>query len=204
MWGVITKEEYMLDQALGFMKKAKAEFDKQKFISDSRNTIYLPLFFNSFQHCVAVLVLVEKDLHSSSDALLRPVIETYLRAIWVKYCAKDNVINKLQRDKGEFPGLSKLLELVEKEAPAFQGTDFLTQKIKPLVSNMHDFTHGGIQSVAWQYSEESLSSIRAPEDVKAKIKFVVFITYLILCDTSESTDTDLQFYYDELQQLQSL
>lgn len=194
----------MLSQALDFMKKVKVEFDKQEFISDSRNTIYQPLFFNSFQHCLAVLVLVEKDFHSSSEALLRPVIETYLRAIWVKYCANDTVINKLQNDKGEFPGLSKLLELVEKEAPAFEGTDFLTQQIKPLVSNMHDFTHGGIQSVAKQYSGESPSSSRAPEDVKAKINLVVFITYLILCDTSKSTDTDLKVFYDELQQFISL
>jgi hypothetical protein len=194
----------MLNQAFDFMKMVKAEFDKQEFISDSRNTIYEPLFSNSFQHCVAVLVLTKEYLHSSSEALLRPVIETYLRAMWVKYCADDTVLNKLQNNKGEFPGLSKLLETVEKEVPAYQGTEFLTKQIKPLINNMHDFTHGGIQSVAKQYSGNSLSNKRTPEDVKAKINLVVYITYLILCETSKSTDTDLQFYYNQLQQLKSL
>jgi hypothetical protein len=194
----------VIDQALGFMKKVATELGKHEFISDSRNTIYEPLFFICFQHCSAVLVLVKKDLHSSSEALIRPVIETYLRAIWVKYCAKDTVINELQSDKGEFPGLFKLLNVVEKEAPAFQEHDFLSQKIKPLVCNMHDFTHGGMQSVARQYSGDSLSSDRAPEDVKAVINIVVLITYLILCDTSKSTATDLNFYYDEFQRLSSL
>lgn len=194
----------MLDQAFDFIKMVKAELDKLEFISDSRNTIYHPLFNNSFQHCVAVIVLTNKDLHSSSEALLRPVIETYLRAMWAKYCANDTVLNKLQNDKGEFPGLSKLLELVEKQVPAYQGTDFLSKKIKPLVSNMHDFTHGGIQSVARQYSGDSLSNNRASEDVKAKIYLVVFIAYLILCEISESTDTNIEFYYEELQKLKSL
>ena len=194
----------MLDQAFDFMRMVKAEFDKQEFISDSRNTIYEPLFNNSFQHCVAVLALIKEDLHSSSEALLRPAVETYLRAMWVKYCANDTVLNKLQDNKGEFPGLSKLLEKVETEVPAYQGTDFLTKQINPLVNSMHDFTHGGIQSVAKQYFGDSLSNKREPKDVQAKINLVAFITYLILCETSESTDTDLQFYYDELKKIQSL
>ena len=194
----------MLNQALDFMKIVKSEFDKQEFISDHRNSIYQPLFNNSFQHCVAVLVLAKEHLHSSSEALLRPVIETYLRAMWTKYCASDTELNSLQNDKGEFLGLSALLKQIEKEVPAYQGTDFLTQQIKPLVSNFHDFTHGGIQSIARQYSGDSLSNKRSPEDIKTKIKFVSFIAYLILCDTSESAKTDLEFYYSKYQELASL
>lgn len=191
----------MLDQAINFMRMVNSEMDKLEFISDSRNTIYYPLFNNSFQHCLAVLVLSKEELHSSSEALLRPVVETYLRAMWTKHCATDDKLNSLQNDQGYFPGLTKLLEKVESEIPPFQGTDFITKKIKPLVSNLHDFTHGGIQSVAKQYFGDSLSNKRSTEDIKTKIKLVSFITYLILCEISELTDTDLELFYEEYQKL---
>lgn len=51
---------------------------------------------------------------------------------------------------------------------------------------------------------DSLSNQRSPEDIKAKIKLVSFITYLILCDTSEPAETDLEFFYAKYQKLASL
>lgn len=201
---MILKETQMLDQAIDYIKIVNSEINKLEFTSDSRNTIYYPLFNNSFQHCLAVLVLSKKELHSSSEVLLRPIIETYLRAMWTKYCATDEKLNSLQNDQGDFPGLAKLLDKVESEVPPFQGTNFLSKQIKPLVSNLHDFTHGGIQSVAKQYSGDSLSNKRSTEDIKTKIKFVSFISYLILCEISESTGTDLEFIDKEYQKLASL
>ncbi len=201
---MILKETQMLGQAIDYIKIVNSEINKLEFTSDSRNTIYYPLFNNSFQHCLAVLVLSKKELHSSSEVLLRPIIETYLRAMWTKYCATDEKLNSLQNDQGDFPGLAKLLDKVESEVPPFQGTNFLSKQIKPLVSNLHDFTHGGIQSVAKQYSGDSLSNKRSTEDIKTKIKFVSFISYLILCEISESTGTDLEFIDKEYQKLASL
>lgn len=71
---------------------------------------------------------------------------------------------------------------------------------------MHDFTHGGIQSIARQFSSDNLSNDRSPEHISALIKLVLFTTYLILCETTESaeTDTDLEFYYKQLQKLMAL
>lgn len=144
---MILKETQMLDQAIDYIKIVNSEINKLEFTSDSRNTIYYPLFNNSFQHCLAVLVLSKKELHSSSEVLLRPIIETYLRAMWTKYCATDEKLNSLQNDQGDFPGLAKLLDKVESEVPPFQGTNFLSKQIKPLVSNLHDFTHGGFKAL---------------------------------------------------------
>lgn len=119
-------EALMLEQEFDFIKAVKLEFDKQNFMSNDRNIIYEPLFDISFGHCVSVLILIKEKLYSSSEALAHPIIESFLRAVWVKHCVQDTKLTKL-RETGKFPGLSKLLEEIENSVPHYKSTKCLTE-----------------------------------------------------------------------------
>lgn len=195
----------MQDKVLDFMSSVKTELDKQEFISNDRNTIYMALFQLSFEHSVSILVLTKENLNSSAYALARPAIESFFRAMWVKHCMEENKLPNLI-DKGKFPSIASIIEKLERKITHYKETEFFSKQIKPLISNMHDFTHGGIQSIARQYSGDELTNKRDPKEITALIKLVVFITYQNLCETCESTwmDINLDSHYVKYQELMQL
>ncbi|ULF88231.1 hypothetical protein [Vibrio alginolyticus] len=60
----------------------------------------------------------------------------------------------------------------------FKEINFLQATFDALTPNMHDFTHGGIQSVARQYSGDTLTNIRDDEELESILKFSVLVSSL--------------------------
>lgn len=95
------------------------------------------------------------------------MVESYLRAMWVKHCLDEANIEE-GCEQLHFPkNLDVLLNIV---GDALVGADRFhgfKSAITPIMSNMHDFTHGGVQSIARQYGEDgylSNSRSRAERD----------------------------------------
>lgn len=148
-----------------------------EFTYDKKNSLYIPLFSASIEHSISVHVLDKEGLTSSAFALARPMVESYLRAMWVKHSLDESKIEE-GCEQLHFP--KKLEVLLSDIANAVDGGNKfhnLKSTIEPIMANMHDFTHGGVQSIARQYgSDEYLSSPRCREERDELLKLAVLMS----------------------------
>ncbi|WP_198590439.1 hypothetical protein [Shewanella sp. 10N.286.52.B9] len=150
-----------------------------EFTYDKKNSLYIPLFSAYIEQCIAIHVLDKEELTSSAFALARPMVESYSRAMWVKYCLDEAKIEE-GCEQLHFP--KKLEFLLSSVGDAgVDGDRFHDFKpaIEPIMSNMHDFTHGGVQSIARQYGNDGhLSSPRSREERDELLKLAILTSSL--------------------------
>ncbi|QDP02184.1 DUF6988 family protein [Thalassotalea sp. PS06] len=148
-----------------------------EFTYNKKNSLYIPLFSASIEQSIAIHVLDKEELTSSAFALARPMVESYLRAMWVKHCLDESEIEE-GCEQLHFP--KKLEVLLREIANAVDERDqfhSLKSTIEPIMANMHDFTHGGVQSIARQYgSEGHLSSPHCRKERDELLKLAVLMS----------------------------
>lgn len=163
-----------------YFKLINTDLNKVEFTFQDKNSIYTPLFSSSIDHCISLNILKDQNLTTSMYALVRPSVENYLRAMWVKY---SDEVGSLNADSTEmhFPKkIEHLIEVVTQEKPELERDHSLKSVIEHTFMNMHDFTHGGIQSVARQYDNEgaTLTYERDEEEITSIVKLSVLISLL--------------------------
>jgi hypothetical protein len=63
--------------------------------SDRRNTLFVSLCDLALEHFGAIISLIKSGQHTGSAfALMRPLIETSVRAYWVRYIANDGIASQ--------------------------------------------------------------------------------------------------------------
>ncbi|EGQ9573622.1 hypothetical protein F3S07_10555 [Vibrio alginolyticus] len=166
------------EQYMDYFKLIHEDMNKLEFRLDSKNRIYYPLFSASIEHCISINFLKNQFMTVSMYALVRPALESYLRAMWVKYhlgeLSMDDDLSKMHFPKR----IEVLISEVDAAVPEFKEINFLQATFDALTPNMHDFTHGGIQSVARQYSGDTLTNIRDDEELESILKFSVLVSSL--------------------------
>jgi len=170
----------MIDALLfDYFKVIHSDLNNLEFKLDVKNRIYFPLFSSSIDHSISICVLNKENLTSSMYALVRPLIENYLRAMWVKYCVDETKIDD-DLTSMHFPKqLEVLITEIDQVIPEFKESNFLKTELEPLVKNCHDFTHGGIQSISRQYTEQdTLSNLRDENEITSILKLSVLISSL--------------------------
>jgi len=150
-----------------------------EFTFNKKNSLYIPLFSASIDHSLSVHILDKWGLTVSSYELARPIVESYLRAMWVKFCLDDNKIVE-GCSQLHFPkNLVVMLTDIENSAPSDDSFNSIKQPIEDIIPNMHDFTHGGIQSISRQYSaDEHLSNYRCEEEKNELKKLCILISLI--------------------------
>ena len=150
-----------------------------EFLFDKKNSLYIPLFTTSIDHSLSIHILENQRLVVSCLALARPMIESYLRAMWVKYCLPEDKINEGCTIMHFPTNLELLLSEIKGALPENILFSELKSSIEPLLVNMHDYTHTGIQSIARQYDEnEYLTNGNCLSEMAEIKKLAVLISSL--------------------------
>ena len=81
---------------------------KGTYIPDLRNTVFHALSDQVIEHFGAIIGLIERrQFFGSAFALLRPLIETYLRSVWAHSVASEEALILVAKRKEDFPSFSK-------------------------------------------------------------------------------------------------
>lgn len=163
-----------------YFKLINSDLNKVEFTYQTKNSIYIPLFSSSIDHCISLNILKDQNITTSMFALVRPSVENYLRAMWVKY---SDEVGSLNDDSTEmhFPKkIEHLIKVVTQNKPELESEHSLKTVMDDTFKNMHDFTHGGIQSIARQYDEEAatLTYERDEEEITSIVKLSILISFL--------------------------
>ncbi|MBR9895734.1 MAG: hypothetical protein GYB16_05000 [Gammaproteobacteria bacterium] len=147
-----------------------------EFTFDKKNSLYIPLFNTCIDHCLSIHLLEKQNLVFSCLALARPMIESYLRAMWVKYCLPEGEI-----DEGcttlHFPNkLEFMLEEIAKKRHDDELFNRFKSSITTALINMHDYTHTGIQSISRQYGNDCLTNENCVGEISELKKMSILVS----------------------------
>lgn len=175
-----------------YFKLINNDLNKAEFTCQDKNSIYIPLFSSSIDHCISLNILKDQNLTTSMYALVRPATDNYLRAMWVKYCNEAGAPNEDLTDM-HFNKIGRLIEEVIQERPDLESNHSLKSVIEHTLKNMHDFTHGGIQSIARQYDDEgtTLTYERDEEEMSSIVKFSILISLLSYTEIIQENTSDV-------------
>lgn len=81
--------------------------------SDDRPRIAASCFDVALEHQKAIILLITNKLYGSAFALIRVLFESYVRGLWLNYCANDKEINEFKKGKMD-KKFGKLIEDIEK------------------------------------------------------------------------------------------
>lgn len=110
------------------------------------------------EHAGASLILMQKDMYTSSANLIRSIIETYLRGLWLWKCNPNHItkINKCYEylesanqkiQDAKFPPFKNLYEDVTKSSEIENGLKPDIQQFDTVRKLLHDYTHTGVVSI---------------------------------------------------------
>ena len=129
------------------------ESPKGTYKSTRRNTLFMALCDMTHEHHGAIIVLTKSNQHwGSALALLRPLIETCIRAFWIMYCADDVLIEKIVKQTETFPTLQKCSEAVNLHFET-EGYPGLFSVSKDYRNQLHGLTHSGIEQLQYRFDD---------------------------------------------------
>jgi hypothetical protein len=134
--------------------------NRRQYPGHTKNQVLAAYVDIALEHHKAIWLLTASELNGSALALVRPIYDAYLRALWINKVATAEEIEKASRDELRFKKASELIADIKQ---AYFGTptvndaeaakraelaDSFFQSIGETVKILHSYTHpGGLQIV---------------------------------------------------------
>lgn len=139
-----------------------------EFPASDRNRLAAACFHQALEHHEAIVLLVRRRLIGSALALVRPLFEIYVRAIWLGNCATESDLVRFQKGKLE----KEFAELVSDiESHEGYSVGVISGVKKTSWRAMNDFTHGGPLQIIRRITEDSIAANYSPEEIQEAITF---------------------------------
>lgn len=139
-------------------------------------------------HHESISDLIEKGNHISSFALIRPLVEAYIRATWLTINEDSTQVNKtleaLKRGKDRFPPNSDMFDMIDEKF----GEETLTIMVKDEMRVLNDFTHGGNILLSRCLSGDIFAPNFPEEELITTLKGITF--YMLLSVLAYASKTD--------------
>lgn len=141
-----------LNSAILFHNYVIEKHPNGTYKSTPRNSLFMALCDIAHEHHGAIIVLVRNHQQhlGSALALLRPLIETCIRAFWIVHCADDPAIESILRQTAGFPTLQKCGESVNAHFEA-EGFPNLFSLSKEYRNQLHGLTHSGLEQLQHRF-----------------------------------------------------
>lgn len=143
-----------------WLNRAIAVLDQAGAIPTGPNQACHALCLHVVSLYQTALHAVRHDLPGGAWTLLRPSVETWLRAIWLKDDAAAE--HTFRNDEKAIPGLFRMFELAEAK---FAGNPPLLASLQKHRTRLHGLTHGGKEMLAiyqegsYANSEEAMRAL---------------------------------------------
>ena len=143
----------------------------------------------ALEHANSVAILCEEGCVGSASALLRPLMDAFMRGLWLIRRASDEEVDAAGRDK--FPGTGDLLGAIEGLEP-YRG-NFWSGISERTRKAMHSFTHGGIRQTIARLSSDGVGAIDDTEHALDALRIATTLGYLCAVEFSIIVDNRALF-----------
>jgi len=114
----------------------------------------------TLEHYAAIWLLRERELFGSAFALVRPLYDIMLRALWIGAKATDEQVEQASRDELNWRRIELFDEIKEayfgqqalKDAELAQLADEFFQEQRNLMKVLHSYTHPGVRQLGRRFT----------------------------------------------------
>jgi hypothetical protein len=147
------------------------------------------MLYVAFNHCDGIQTLAKQKNFASACALVRPMLETSFRAIWLHRCATEEQIQRcLETDKWK-SAWDLIQEIEEKNGntPILSG---IWSDVRPM---LHSYTHGGVQNAVRQLGYDNSIMPNLPDlEIFQLMKTVGLLSWMILGEMIDLSKNESQ------------
>ena len=118
----------------------------------------------------ATIVLLEHDLPGPAWTLARPLLESFVRGIWILRCASDEQVKTVRN--GKWPSHSELLQAMDDHDEAKLHAAWIRESMANK-KILNDFTHGGIEHVLRRITENDQKTVVEPNYQEHELEYLV-------------------------------
>jgi Family of unknown function (DUF6988) len=157
-----------IEQSEKLIQWADKKIDGLEFKVDGRKEIVAGSLDVALEHQKAIILLIAKEYYGSAFSLIRVIFETYVRSLWLNYCASDKDLEKFKKNKLN-KKFYQLVEEVEKIEGYKGGT--ISKAKKAGWKAMNSFTHSGYTQVERRFGASSIEPNYDTEEIDEAINF---------------------------------
>lgn len=133
-----------------------------KITGDRKQQIASGCFDVAIEHQAAIALLCDARLFGSAHAMLRVLVESVIRGLWILHCASDVEVDRFEKGKID-KEFGELIAEIETAVGAYQPT--LSMMKRNAWKAMNDFTHTGFIQVTRRHGDGKLGPNYPEEDV---------------------------------------
>jgi Family of unknown function (DUF6988) len=122
--------------------------ERHAYPDDTRSVWVAGSLAVALEHHEAISLLIERQLTGSAFALVRPMVDTIVRAHWINAVARDDQVEQARQDKNVFPFMSEMSEAVGKA----YGADELFRRFTSEWGAMCSYTHSGARQIGYRFT----------------------------------------------------
>jgi hypothetical protein len=130
--------------------------ERHEYLGDTTKMVMVIGYVDlAFEHHNAIWLLMERKLTGSALALVRPVIDAWLRGLWINAIATDEEVELASRDKLRFPPMRQMYEDIKpvySPSDASEEVNELFQYIERLWKILSSYTHPGARQLARRFT----------------------------------------------------
>lgn len=157
-----------IKQSEELIRWSDLKIDGLEFKVDERKEIVAGCLDVALEHQKAIILLISKKYYGSAFSLIRIIFETWVRSLWLNYCATENEIQKFKNNKLD-KKFFKIVEDVENIEGYKGGTISKAKKAGWKV--MNSFTHSGYTQVERRFGESSIEPNYDSKEINEAINF---------------------------------
>ena len=164
-----------------------SKLNETSFNATARNRVVAPCFAVTLDHFDAVLVLLGRNpkIYSSAFALMRLVFESYIRGLWLFYCATDDEIESFSNGTFELPRkIEVMIDSIENVCD-FDGKQLSITRTT-CWKHLCDYTHTGALQVQRWNKHDSIEPAYSNDEVLEVIRFTKAYALLAAVSFAES------------------
>jgi hypothetical protein len=141
-----------IDRAEQMHNFVLANVPDRLLLDTDEKTVLVALFSLTIEHHGAILYLLKSGrFDGSAMALTRPLIDSVYRALWLHCSGKPEHFASVRAGDSPYPGLQNMADAINKALPTTNG---LFQALKPFITALHGYTHGGLEQLGRRFDAE--------------------------------------------------
>lgn len=176
------------------------KIDGLEFKVNGRRELVASSLDVALEHQKAIIMLIANKYYGSAFSLIRILFETYVRSLWLNYCATEKDLDDFKKNKLR-KKFYELISDVEKIEGYNGGT--LSKAKKAGWAAMNSFTHSGYTQIERRFGKSSIEPNYDEKEIDEAINFTN-ATGLLCCLEISFLTNDEVFMQELLEKMKEI
>jgi len=165
---------------------------QNKIVDPTKKEIILIAHHNLFiEHYDSIISLIELNNIGSAIALLRTLLDTEYRGLWLMSVAKEDEFEQYLKNKLHLHNKKTLFKELDE---AYATDEYFQTEKKNAWKVLSDYTHTGIYQIKKRMKENKIGSFYADDDILTTLEVIeknlLLFTYLVLNELGKNEEAN--------------